>query len=123
MLTPRILTTLMTLAIVMPGAPSVRTGVPVHEIEIVAKKFTFEPSTINVVAGEQVRLVIRSADTKHGFAIEKLKIDVDVPKDGTPVTVEFTAPAAGRYQVECSDFCGLGHRHMKAELVSAAPSR
>jgi plastocyanin len=45
------------------------TAHPVHEIEVVAKKFAFEPETIGVGSGEAVRLAIRSADSTHGFAI------------------------------------------------------
>ena len=44
-----------------------------------AKKFAFEPSIIQVVAGEPVRLVIRSGDAVHGFAIRDLNIDVQIP--------------------------------------------
>jgi heme/copper-type cytochrome/quinol oxidase subunit 2 len=39
------------------------------------------------------------------------------------VTVEFTAPPAGRYQIACSEFCGRGHGQMKAELVSVGAGR
>jgi cytochrome c oxidase subunit 2 len=95
----------------------------VHEVAVNAKKFEFEPSTIQVTAGEPVRLVIRSADGVHGFAIRGLNIDVQAPKGGEPVTVEFTAPPAGRYEVACSEFCGTGHARMKAALVSVAPTR
>ena len=91
---------------------------PVHEVQIVARKYTFEPSTIQVTAGESVRLVVRSQDGTHGFAIPKLKIDVRVPKTGDPVTIEFTAPPAGQYQIACSEFCGSGHGQMKTALVS-----
>jgi cytochrome c oxidase subunit 2 len=90
----------------------------VHELPVVAKKFAFEPSIIQVVAGEPVRLVIRSDDGVHGFAIPDLNIDVQIPRGGAPVTVEFTAPRAGRYEVACSEFCGSGHGQMKAALVS-----
>ena len=90
----------------------------VHEVQIVASKYRFEPSTIEVTAGESVSLVVRSTDGTHGFSIPKLKIDVRVPKTGDPVTVEFTAPPAGQYQIACSEFCGIGHGHMKAGLVS-----
>jgi heme/copper-type cytochrome/quinol oxidase subunit 2 len=55
----------------------------------------------------------------HGFAIRELNIDVQVPRSGT-VTVEFTAPRAGRYDIVCSEFCGSGHGQMKAALVSVA---
>lgn len=123
MMSERFVAVALVLSAAVPALPAIRTPQPVREIQIVAKKFAFEPSTIEVTPGEQVRLVIRSADTNHGFAIKKLKIDVDIPKDGRPVTVEFTAPAEGRYEIECSNFCGFGHRKMKAELVSAAPAR
>lgn len=92
--------------------------VPVHEVQVVAKQYTFEPSIIQVTAGEPVRLVIRSADRAHGFAIRDLKIDVRVPRGGDAVTVDFTAPPAGRYEVSCSEFCGSGHRQMTSVLVS-----
>jgi cytochrome c oxidase subunit 2 len=95
---------------------------PVEEIQITASRFAFEPATIQVTAGEPVRLVIRSADTVHGFSIPSLKIDAQVPKGGAPMTLEFTAPAAGRYEIACSEFCGSGHGHMKAALVSIAPA-
>jgi len=94
---------------------------PVHQIEIVAGKFAFEPATIQVTAGEPVRLVIRSKDTVHGFSIPKLKIDVRIPKGGDPIIVEFVAPTPGRFEIACSEFCGSGHGQMKAALISIAP--
>jgi cytochrome c oxidase subunit II len=100
-----------------PAAPGA-----VHEIQVVARKFSFEPAAIEVVAGERVRLVIRSADSAHGFAIKPLKINAFIPKGGGAVTVEFTAPAAGSYEIACSEICGSGHRHMKAALVSVDPA-
>jgi heme/copper-type cytochrome/quinol oxidase subunit 2 len=97
---------------------------PAHEVSVIAQKFAFEPATIQVVAGEPVRLVLRSADSVHGFAVRDLKIDVQIPKGGEPVVVEFTAPPAGRYEIACSEFCGNGHGQMKAAIVSVvAPTR
>ena len=95
----------------------------IHEIQITASRYAFEPATIHVNAGEPVRVVIRSTDGVHGFSIPTLKIDVQVPKGGDPVAVEFTAPAAGRYDIACSEFCGSGHGHMKAALVSVGPTQ
>ena len=101
-----------------PGAAVHR---PVHEV-VVASKFMFEPAAIEVSAGESVRLVLRSKDTVHGFSIPSLKIDVQIPKNGgDPVIVEFVAPPPGRFDIACSEFCGSGHGHMKAALVSVAP--
>jgi cytochrome c oxidase subunit 2 len=94
---------------------------PIHEIQITASRFAFDPVTIQVNAGEPVRIVVRSKDTVHGFSIPTLKIDVQVPRSGDPVTVDFTAPPAGRYEIACSEFCGLAHGQMKAALVSIGP--
>jgi len=100
------------------GSPPSRAGA-VHEVHLVAKQFAFEPPIIQVTAGEPVRLVLRSADRVHGFAIRDLKIDVQIPRQGE-VTVEFVAPHPGRYEFACSEFCGSGHGQMKAALVSVA---
>src|SRR5262245_45056244 len=77
---------------------------PIHELNVVAKKYSFEPATIQVVAGEPVRLLIRSADGIHGFSIPQLKIDLRIPKGGDTIVAEFIAPSAGRYEVACSEF-------------------
>jgi cytochrome c oxidase subunit 2 len=95
----------------------------VHELHVVASKYQFTPSTIQVTAGEQVRLILSSTDTVHGFSIPKLKIDTQIPKGGGEVVVEFVAPAAGRYEIACSEFCGIGHGHMKATLVSTSTTQ
>jgi heme/copper-type cytochrome/quinol oxidase subunit 2 len=100
-----------------PGAVVHR---PVHEVQVVASKFMFEPAIIEVTAGEPVRLVLRSKDTVHGFSIPSLKIDVPIPKSGgDPVIVEFVAPPPGRFDLACSEF--RGHGQMKAALISIAP--
>jgi cytochrome c oxidase subunit 2 len=96
---------------------------PVHEVQIVASRFAFEPATVQVSAGEAVRLVVRSNDGTHGFSIPKLNIDLHIPKTGEPVTVDFVAPPAGDYEIACSEFCGRGHGQMKAALVSVAPTK
>ena len=103
-------------------APATPVHRPVHEVQVVASKFRFEPAVIEVTAGEPVRLVIRSKDVVHGFAVPALKIDVQVPKsDGDPAVVEFVAPPPGRFEIACSEFCGSGHVHMKAALISSSP--
>ena len=47
----------------------------------------------------------------------------DVILNGEPVTTEFTAPAAGEYEIACSEFCGRGHGQMKAALLSTSATR
>jgi cytochrome c oxidase subunit 2 len=108
------------MATALMGPRIAAAGQPVHEVQILARRYTFEPAAIQVVAGETVRLVVRSKDGVHGFAIRKLKIDLHVPDGGEPVMADFTAPAAGEYEITCSEFCGRGHGQMKAVLISVA---
>jgi cytochrome c oxidase subunit II len=98
------------------------TSTPVHGVQVVAKQFAFEPTVIQVTAGEPVRPVIRSSDRVHGFAIRDLKIDVQIPRSGN-VVVEFMAPREGRYEIACSEFCGSGHGQIKAALSGVVALR
>jgi cytochrome c oxidase subunit II len=98
-------------------------GQPVHEVQIVASRYAFDPAIVQLAAGESVRLVVRSKDGTHGFAIPKLKIDLHLPDSGEPATAEFIAPAAGEYEIACSEFCGRGHGQMKAALVTVSAVR
>ena len=93
----------------------------IREIQITASRYAFDPVSIQVNAGEPVRLVIQSRDGVHGFSIPALKIDVQVPKGGDSVSVEFTAPPVGRYEIACSEFCGHGHGQMRAVQISVGP--
>ena len=110
-----------TLAAVLMGSNTVAGDQGIHYIPITASRYVFEPATIQVNAGEPVRIMIRSKDGVHGFSIPKLKIDVQAPNSGGPVTVDFTAPPEGRYEILCSELCGFGHGQMKAALVSIGP--
>ncbi|MBY0496700.1 MAG: cupredoxin domain-containing protein [Cyanobacteria bacterium] len=89
-------------------------------IEVVAKRFGFEPSRIEVTEGERVKLVVRSADGVHGVEIKKFKVNKKVPRGGDAVTIEFAATAAGEFPILCSEYCGDGHEEMKGMLVVAA---
>jgi cytochrome c oxidase subunit 2 len=106
----------------MPGssaAPAAQDTAP-REIEIVARRYAFEPETIEVAVGERVRLVMRSADGPHGVEIRKFKVNKEIPRGPKPVTVEFTATEAGRFPILCSEYCGDGHDDMRGTLVVVA---
>ena len=92
-------------------------------IEVLAKKFAFEPSRIEVAEGETVRLMVRSADGVHGVGIKKFKIAEEVPRGGKPIMIEFTATAIGEFDILCSEYCGKGHEEMAAKLVVRARAR
>jgi cytochrome c oxidase subunit 2 len=97
-----------------PQPPEPRT------IDVVARRFTFEPSTIDAAEGERLRLVVTSADGVHGVEIKKFRVNKEIPRGGDPVVIEFTASEAGRFPIICSAFCGDGHGDMKGMLVVQA---
>ena len=91
--------------------------------EVVARRFAFEPATIEVVEGDTVRLLVRSADGPHGVEIKAFKVKKAVPRakpGDDPVTIEFVAAAAGEYPILCSEYCGNGHKDMTGALVVRA---
>jgi cytochrome c oxidase subunit 2 len=92
-------------------------------IEVVAKRFTFEPAKIEVTEGERVRLVVTSADGVHGLQIKKFGVNKLVPRGGKPVTIDFVASAPGTYEILCSEECGDGHEAMTGTLIVKAKAK
>ncbi len=90
-------------------------------VQIVAERFTFTPSRIEVAVGTTVEIHIRSEDTDHGFHIVGGR-NVIIPKrrQGEAVVV-FEADEPGTYRFECSKLCGAGHNFMKGEIIVTAP--
>jgi len=89
-------------------------------IEIVARRYAFEPAMIEAVVGEPLRLMVVSADGPHGLEIKKFKVKQQIPRGITPVAIEFTPTEAGRFPILCSEYCGDGHGDMKGTLVVQA---
>jgi cytochrome c oxidase subunit 2 len=111
-------------AVVAAQASSSPQAVPSgpREIEVVARRYAFEPAEIEVAEGETVRLHVRSADGLHGIEIKQFKVKKEIPRGADPIAIEFTATTAGRFPVLCSEYCGDGHGDMKGALVVVARS-
>lgn len=86
-------------------------------INVVAKRFSFEPARVEVTEGERIKLVVSSGDGVHGVEIKKFKVNKKVPRGGDSVTIEFVASAPGEFPILCSEYCGKGHEDMKGLLV------
>lgn len=122
-------TVLSILAVLVVSLPMLFTAGPIasaaqtsdrRAIEVIAKRYAFEPANIEVIAGESIRLLVKSGDGLHGFQVKELKIAKDIPRGGKAVTIDFTAPAAGSYPILCSTYCGDGHGDMKGTLTVTA---
>ena len=102
------------------GLPDLAADAPgTRRFEITASRYQFDPARIEVRQGDVVELVLRSADTDHGLAIKAYDVKVAIPKGGEAVGVAFVAKRAGTFPIECSEYCGSGHKRMKGELVVA----
>jgi cytochrome c oxidase subunit 2 len=99
------------------GAPPTRQTTDPRVIEVVVRRFAFEPSEIEVTEGERVRLLVRSGDGPHGLEIKQFRVSKEIPRGKEPVVIEFTADAVGRFPILCSVYCGDGHENMKGALV------
>ncbi|MBZ4330409.1 cytochrome c oxidase subunit II [Corallococcus interemptor] len=88
-------------------------------------KFSYPegPNGVNVLhvpANRPVRLLITSRDVIHSFYVPSFRIKMDaVPGRYTQAWFEATKP--GTYQVLCTEYCGLSHSKMLAEVVVLAP--
>ncbi|MBI1741231.1 MAG: hypothetical protein HY233_12625 [Acidobacteriales bacterium] len=68
-----------------------------------------------IPANRQINLMLHSKDVGHSFYVRELRIQQDfVP--GLDLAVHFTATKPGRYEIVCTQLCGLGHYNMKAYL-------
>jgi cytochrome c oxidase subunit II len=73
-----------------------------------------------VPVNREVHLLMHAKDVGHSFYVPELRIQQDfVP--GLDVTVHFTATKVGRYEIVCTQLCGLGHYNMKAYLEVKSP--
>jgi len=80
------------------------------------------PARDDVVTGElvipvnrEIHLLMHAKDVGHSFYVRELRIQQDfVP--GLDLGVHFTATKTGKYEIVCTQLCGLGHYNMKAYL-------
>lgn len=80
-------------------------------IEITAQRFYFSPNEITLKKGEEVVLLIHSADVSHGLVVEDLGLRTIVKK-GQSAELKFTPDTAGTFEGKCAHFCGSGHGSM-----------
>ena len=68
-----------------------------------------------IPVNRDIHLLMHSKDVGHSFYVPELRIQQDfVP--GLDVSVHFTATKIGRWEIVCTQLCGLGHYNMKAYL-------
>lgn len=73
-------------------------------------------TTLAVPVNRPVELILRSKDVIHSFFVRELRLKQDLVP-GMEIPIHFTATRTGRYEIVCTQLCGLGHYKMHASLV------
>ena len=106
---------LVFIVIAVTAGPSVGSPRTPRRIEIVSKRFSYEPSDITVKKNQPVTLVLHTDDVTHGLIIKELGIKTEV-KRGLLTEVTFTPNDTGDFMAKCSHFCGVGHGSMTLKV-------
>ena len=101
---------------VFPAKPSEESAESTKIINMIARRWSFNPDVIRVKQGEKVMLDIKSIDVTHGFSLPDFGVNAEL-KSGQSTKVEFTASKIGKFQFRCNVFCGAGHSQMAGSLI------
>jgi cytochrome c oxidase subunit 2 len=72
-------------------------------------------ASLVIPVDQPIELRLHAKDVSHSFYVPELRIQQDfVP--GMVIPLHFTATKTGRYEIVCTQLCGLGHYNMKAYL-------
>lgn len=68
-----------------------------------------------VPVNKEIHLMMHAKDVGHSFYVRELRIQQDfVP--GLDLSLHFTATKVGKYEIACTQLCGLGHYNMKGYI-------
>lgn len=68
-----------------------------------------------VPVNREIRLWLHSKDMDHSFFVPELRVHQDIVP-GLDLNIHFTAVKTGKFEIVCTQLCGLGHYNMKAYL-------
>jgi cytochrome c oxidase subunit 2 len=72
-------------------------------------------ASLVIPENKPILLMMHAKDVGHSFYVRELRIQQDfVP--GLDIPMHFTATKAGKYEIVCTQLCGLGHFNMRAFL-------
>lgn len=89
---------------------------PDRIIYLEARRFSFSPDTIIVNQGDKLKIIAKSTDVTHGFALDGFNIDNRIEPAKKNI-IEFIADKKGEFTFRCSVYCGSGHENMRGKLV------
>ncbi len=90
-------------------------------VNILAKRFVYNPSVITVQKGQLVTIRMESLDVTHGLYIDGYEVDIKA-RPGMIGKATFLADKTGRFTFRCSETCGEFHPYMIGYL-NVEPNR
>jgi heme/copper-type cytochrome/quinol oxidase subunit 2 len=88
------------LPVLLAVAGNLTPASPNPGLEVVASKAGFQPALINLRKGEPSRLLLRTADVEHCFAVDELRIEKRI-LPGKATTLDLTPDRAGSFSFHC----------------------
>lgn len=85
---------------------------PEHDV---AARDDIMVGTLTIPVDRPILLTLHSKDMIHDFYVPELRIQQDIVP-GLVIPVHFTATKTGRWEIACTQLCGLGHYEMRAFL-------
>src|SRR5512143_491282 len=111
-------TILLVVVTLMTPLPIAASAPQSHTIEMNARTFAFEPSTLTVQKGDTVTIHLESLDAQHGLFIDGYEVNLHA-EPGKSAQVTWVAAKEGKFKFRCSVTCGALHPFMIGELTVA----
>lgn len=93
-----------------------QTGPDTYELQMVARMWAFQPSTVRLPKGSTVDLYLTSQDIIHGFKVDRKNVNL-MASPGAINYIQVTFDEAGEYKFACHEFCGAAHHTMAGRFV------
>jgi plastocyanin len=84
----------------LAGLAAAAAATPAGEIEVVASKAGFQPRLLRLRKGETVRLLLRTADGEHCFAVDAFRIEKRIVP-GRATVLDLTPDRTGTFPFYC----------------------
>ena len=81
----------------------------------VASRDDIVVGSLTIPVDTPILLTLHSKDMIHNFYVPELRLQQDIVP-GLIIPLHFTATKTGRYEIVCTQLCGLGHYSMRAFL-------
>lgn len=87
-----------------------------YDAVIVARAWSFSPSTIEVPVGSKVNFKFAAVDVVHGVLVHDTTVNLTlIPGEIAEATGNFDE--AGEFLYVCHEYCGIGHHNMDGRVI------